>query len=56
MLIREMLQKRFPNVKFVPYTEMPPVPHGAGHVVLNDKILELIREKRGDAVLVGNGG
>jgi len=55
-VIRELLQKKFPSVRFVPFTEMPPSPHGASHELVLGKIVEQIKEKRCDAVLIGNGG
>ena len=55
-IIRELLQKRFPSAKFVPYTELPPSPHSFAYRALFDKAIEIIREKQCDAIVVGNGG
>ena len=51
-VIREVLKKRFPNTKFIPYTEFP-----LGHVWAPlDNIAEILKAKGCDAVLLGNGG
>ena len=55
-VIRDVIQKRFPNVKFIPHTELPPCPNSFAYEALFDKIVESIKEKRCDAVLLGNGG
>ena len=56
---RELLKARYPDVKFVPYTELP---HGVlkgtpayQREVLAD-IARALREKKIDAVISGNGG
>ena len=51
-LIRELLQKRFPDAKIVPYTEFPTGPGAVGIEV--EGIEELIRAKGCDCVIVGN--
>ena len=49
--IRELLQKRFPDIKIIPYTEFP---------ILNtyqdetEVLSQLLREKGCDGVIVGN--
>jgi len=55
-IIRELLQKRFPSAKFIPYTELPQVPGSFAYKAEFDKAREAIREKRCNAVLIGNGG
>jgi len=47
-LIRELLQKRYPDIKFVPYTELP---HGADNIVDNEEIGGIVAEKGCDAVI-----
>ncbi len=49
--IRELLQKRFPDVKIVPYTEFPGI-----FTVTHDVLCELVKEKGCDAAIVGNAG
>ena len=51
-LIRELLQKQFPTAKLIPYTEFPV---GSGYID-NDKVAQLVKTKRCDAVIVGNAG
>jgi len=48
-LIRELLQKRFPDAKIIPYTESPNV-YGVEAEVLS----KVVKEKGCDAVIVGN--
>jgi hypothetical protein len=53
--IREILQRRFPNLKIVPYSELPPL----DIVRIEDelrRIPEVLRQKRCDALIAGNGG
>ena len=57
-VIREMLQKRFPEVKIVPYSEFPA---GSRQVpypfwIPTDEIGEVLKEKGCDAVILGNAG
>ena len=54
--IRDLLKKQFPGVQFIPYSDMPPSPHSSAYKSAFDKTIESVREKRCDAVLVGNGG
>ena len=57
-VIRELLKKRYPDVKIVPYSDFP------SSNAINDlpfwapinRIPEILREKGCDALLVGNGG
>ena len=51
-LIRELLQRQFPTVKFIPYTEFPSGIMG----IDNEKTADLVVKKGGDAVIVGNAG
>lgn len=56
-VIRELLQKRFPELKFVPYTEFPRGKKFPDmHWVPFDEAAEVLRQKGCDAVLLGNGG
>lgn len=65
-IIREMLKARYPGVRIIPYTEMEQgLPDGtmmtyAGSVAEQEKktqaVIALVKEKGGDAVIVGNGG
>ncbi len=48
-LIREQLQRRFPDAKIIPYTEFPGI-----YGVEADVLTKVIREKGCDAVIVGN--
>lgn len=48
-LIRELLKKRFPDVKIIPYTEFP-CTYGAKAAVLS----KLVKEKKCDGAIVGN--
>lgn len=51
-IIRKLLQKRFPDATFVPYTEFP-----LGNVAAPpDHLVERLKAKGCDAVLLGNGG
>jgi hypothetical protein len=53
-LIRELLQRQFPTVKIIPYTEFPRG-RGAGEID-DDKTAKMVKDKRCDAVIVGNAG
>lgn len=46
--IRESLQRRFPDIKFVPYTEFPSHPD---HLQDNEQLADLILAKGCDAVI-----
>ena len=53
--MRELLQKRYPDAKFVPYSELPYL----GVVKIEEAIKALpdaLREKDCDALIAGNGG
>jgi len=47
--IRELLQKRFPDIKIIPYTEFPNV-----YGITEDVLTKKLKEKGCDAVIVGN--
>ena len=49
-LIRELLQKQFPTVKIIPYTEFPT---GTSEID-GDEVANLVKEKGGQAAIVGN--
>jgi len=55
--IRELLQKMYPTVKMIPYTEFP---YGSGtkgeHLIDDDEVAGMVKEKGCDAVIVGNSG
>lgn len=58
-MIRELLRERFPDVKIVPYTEIPRAslkgtPSYQREVL--SQIVAAMREKGADAVISGNGG
>jgi len=56
-VIRELLQEKFSDVKFVPYTEFPHARHGLSpYEIPVDKIGGVLREKGCDAVVIGNSG
>ena len=59
-VIRELLRKRYPDVKFVPYTEFPFKERGfstrESYEAYFGKMDELLKPKGCDAVIVGNGG
>jgi hypothetical protein len=56
-IIRRILKERFPDVKFVPYTEFKiGKPKATERWEPLDKVGEILRAKGCDAVLVGNGG
>jgi hypothetical protein len=50
-LIRDLLKKRFPDIKFVPYTEFP---SGSDRIIDNEDLGELVLAKGCDAV-IGSG-
>ena len=55
--IRELLQRQFPGIKIVPYTEFPEATRSAyPYWVSTDEVGEVLKAKGCDAVLVGNGG
>jgi hypothetical protein len=57
--IRQLLQRQFPTVKFVPYTEFP---HGHGsagggtYAMDDDRIVDMVKKKGCQAVITGNAG
>lgn len=59
-IIREMLQKRYPDIKVIPYTEFPTTPLHIHSVEEMAKKLEAVRiallEKGCDAVISAQGG
>lgn len=55
--IRKIVQEKYPEVKFVPFTEFPKgKPKATERWVPLDQVAETLRNKKCDAVLVGNGG
>ena len=58
-IIRELLQKRYPDVRVIPYTEFPVhYVQGSSTQMLQwvDNTVALMLEKGCDAVITGNGG
>lgn len=51
-LIRELLQKRYPDARIVPYTEFP---EGTNEIQ-DESITDLVRKKGCQAVITGNAG
>lgn len=49
-LIRELLQKQFPTVKIIPYTQFPV----GGDKFDIDEIGKIIKDKGGQAAIIGN--
>ena len=54
-LIRRLLQKEFPGVNIVPFTEFPLARHYNIDEILQD-FLQLFEQKGCDALISGNGG
>ncbi len=57
--IEELLKRRFPDIKIIPYTEFPPYEGPVRELTLFGKpseITPLVKEKGCDAVILGNGG
>jgi hypothetical protein len=53
--IREMLKRRYPKINIVPYSELPPL----DIVRIEDELKRIpgiLRQKRCDALIAGNGG
>ncbi|MFC2034798.1 hypothetical protein ACFLUJ_01585 [Chloroflexota bacterium] len=48
-LLRELLQRRFPDAKIIPYTEFPSI-----YGIDADVLSRLVKEKGCNAVIVGN--
>jgi hypothetical protein len=46
--IRELLKQRYPDIKFVPYTEFP---SHADHIQNNPELADMVMEKGCDAVI-----
>ena len=57
-VIRELLKRRFPDAKIVPFTELPQGKPGLPFPFWMpiDEIAGVLKSKGCDAVLVGNGG
>ncbi|MBI4334680.1 MAG: hypothetical protein HY673_25785 [Chloroflexi bacterium] len=51
-LIRRLLQERYPDIKFVPYTEFPE----GSHEIQSERLGELAKQKGCQAVITGNAG
>jgi hypothetical protein len=51
-LIRKLLQERFPDCRIIPHTELP---YGSVQID-SEKIVEAVKEKKCDAVILGNAG
>ena len=48
--LQELLQKRFPTAKIISHTEFPQ----GGDRIDSDQIVELVKSRGGQAVIVGN--
>jgi hypothetical protein len=59
-IIREMLQKRFPGVKIIPYDELPRTPIIAfspkNKMATLEGVRVALKERGCDALITGNGG
>jgi hypothetical protein len=58
-LYRELLTRRFPGVRIIPYTELPASFVGgdpATHRRVAQEVAALAKEKGCDALITGNGG
>ena len=58
-VIRDLLKKKYPGVKVVPYTDLPPHHMLENPGVTNaasDELIAALKEKGCDAVISGNGG
>ena len=53
--IREILKRRFPNLQIVPYSELPPLDIVRIEEELR-RMPDVLRQKRCDALITGNGG
>jgi hypothetical protein len=51
--IRELLKQRFPDIRFVPYTEFP---SGSDRIMDNEDLGELLLAKGCDAVIGSSAG
>lgn len=52
-LIRDLLKKRYPDIRFVPYTELP---SGVDGIMDNEELGELVLAKGCDAVIGASAG
>lgn len=55
-LIRELLEKRYPKLKVIPYTEMPAVTPFGDVDKMCTELREALSQEGADAVISGNGG
>lgn len=51
--VRELLKKRYPDIKFVEYTEFP---NGSANLVDNEELADMVIAKGCDAVIGGAAG
>ena len=57
-IVRKLLLKRYPRLKVIPYTEFPHVPGSDSPSAQRERarhIAQMVKEKRCDAVITGNG-
>ena len=54
-IIRELLRKRFPTVKIIPYTDLPSAPHTRDLEKNLEALGKALIEKGCDALITGNG-
>ncbi|MBI4332745.1 MAG: hypothetical protein HY673_15855 [Chloroflexi bacterium] len=50
--IRALLQQKYPDIKIIPYTEFPE----GTHEIQDQRIADLVRQKGGQAAIIGNAG
>ena len=58
-IIREALQKRFFNIKVIPYSEFPEIlmmTQGKEYQEYMENLLALLKQRGCDGVIIGNGG
>jgi len=55
-IIRQLLKKRYPGVKVIPYTELPAVTPFGDTDKMCAELREALLKKGADAVISGNGG
>ena len=57
-LLRQALQRKYPDLKIIPYTEFPHAPHSdnpARQKELADQVLAIAKRYECDALITGNG-
>jgi hypothetical protein len=49
--IEELLKKQFPDIRFIPMHEFP-----MGIQISEDRVIQMVAERKPDAVIIGNAG